>query len=100
MVNKLTQAPSSIVMIRPHYFTINTETAIDNAFQQKKEIQSDYSEQAYIEISKASEALTKEGVNVHMFEDKDKKTPDSVFPNNWFSTHSNGNIVLLSLIHI
>ncbi len=35
MLRASTQSPSSIVMIRPHNFTINTETSVDNAFQVK-----------------------------------------------------------------
>jgi hypothetical protein len=35
MISTSTQSSSSIVMIRPHHFTINIETAVDNAFQTK-----------------------------------------------------------------
>ena len=34
------QAPSAIVMIRPHGFTPNPETAADNAFQTRAEKES------------------------------------------------------------
>jgi len=27
------QAPAAVVMVRPHHFDVNTETAADNAFQ-------------------------------------------------------------------
>ena len=27
------QAPGAVVMVRPHHFTPNPETAVDNAFQ-------------------------------------------------------------------
>ena len=27
------QAPAAVVMVRPHHFMVNTETAQDNAFQ-------------------------------------------------------------------
>jgi hypothetical protein len=34
-------------------------------------------------------------VKVHVFEDTaDTKKPDAVFPNNWFSTHDDGRVVL------
>ena len=35
-------------------------------------------------------ALRSVGVTVHVFEDEDHTRPDSVFPNNWLSTHAGG----------
>ena len=31
---------------------------------------------------------------MHLFEDQTAQTPDSVFPNNWFSTHPGGHVAL------
>jgi hypothetical protein len=31
---------------------------------------------------------------VHLFEDEGRQTPDSVFPNNWFSTHAGGHVAI------
>lgn len=39
-------------------------------------------------------ALEDAGVNVHLFEDTESDRPDSVFPNNWFSTHSGGHLAI------
>jgi hypothetical protein len=33
-------------------------------------------------------------VRVHLFEDETASAPDSVFPNNWFSTHSGGRVAV------
>ena len=33
-------------------------------------------------------------VTVHLFDDETAEHPDSVFPNNWFSTHNDGRIAL------
>ena len=33
-------------------------------------------------------------MTVHLFEDEGTKTPDSVFPNNWFSTHAGGHVAI------
>ncbi|WP_413691721.1 citrulline utilization hydrolase CtlX [Psychromonas sp. KJ10-2] len=42
--------------------------------------------------------LESNGVRVHVFNDYgENETPDSVFPNNWFSTHSGGNIAIHSM---
>ncbi|WP_156453235.1 citrulline utilization hydrolase CtlX [Polycladidibacter hongkongensis] len=88
------QAPDAVVMIRPHHFQVNTETAADNAFQSDQSAAPELSRQAYDEITKAAETLESHGVRVHLFEDTGKETPDSVFPNNWFSTHAGGHIAI------
>ncbi|MCB0100398.1 MAG: amidinotransferase [Anaerolineales bacterium] len=91
------QSPTAGIMIRPHRFTSNIETAADNAFQSvHTDLLPDViSAQALNEFDKAVENLTNEGVNIHVFEDYgDRETPDSVFPNNWFSTHHGGRVAL------
>lgn len=91
------QAPGAVVMIRPHRFQANPETATDNAFQRSDGGLSPerIAEQAYNEVTEAATRLEKEGVRVHIFEDRGQKdTPDSVFPNNWFSTHPGGHIAI------
>ncbi|MEX3968435.1 citrulline utilization hydrolase CtlX [Paraburkholderia sp. EG286B] len=93
------QAPSSVVMIRPHCFLPNPQTAADNAFQHTSD--DDASRSASVsstardEVTAAAKALTDAGVRVHIFEDHgERDTPDSVFPNNWFSTHPGGHVAL------
>jgi len=84
-------------MIRPHRFLSNPETAFDNAFQKHDAHRTakQTAEDAYREVSEAAERLEKEGVRVHIFEDRgEKETPDSVFPNNWFSTHPGGHVAV------
>ena len=90
------QAPSAVVMIRPHHFRVNPETAADNAFQQDSSAmdQTELAQSAYDELTVAAKRLENEGIRVHIFEDEGTATPDSVFPNNWFSTHSGGHIAL------
>ncbi len=84
------QAPAAVVMVRPHRFTPNPQTAADNAFQ--TEAAQDealvVAEAAHREVTHAAEQLRGAGVHVHLFEDLgERDTPDAVFPNNWFSTH-------------
>lgn len=88
------QAPSAVVMIRPHHFTVNTETAVDNRFQQNGEPSRDLAQPAYDEVTRAAKTLRRHGVTVHLFEDEATETPDSVFPNNWFSTHHGGHVAV------
>ena len=93
------QAPAAVVMIRPAAFQPNPETATDNAFQsagvadvaERRSVAA----QAQIEVAVVAAALRGEGVGVVMFDDREGiDTPDSVFPNNWISTHEDGRVVL------
>lgn len=88
------QAPAGVVMVRPHHFTVNTETAADNRFQAGAEAGDGLASRAYDEITRAAETLRRHGVTVHLFEDEGTKTPDAVFPNNWFSTHAGGHVAI------
>lgn len=91
------QAPGAVVMIRPHRFTSNPETAADNAFQHRvaHEAREAVAQAAYREVTLAAERLQALGVRVHLFEDTgERDTPDSVFPNNWFSTHPGGHVAI------
>jgi hypothetical protein len=46
-------------------------------------------------VTAVAARLEEEGVKVHIFEDRgEKETPDSVFPNNWFSTHPGGHVAI------
>ena len=91
------QAPSAVVMVRPHRFAPNAETAADNVFQTDAAAGASsraVARAAHDEVTAVAAALTAEGVEVHLFEDRGACTPDSVFPNNWFSTHPGGHIAL------
>jgi len=91
------QAPAAVVMVRPHRFTPNPETAADNTFQRLvvAGAAQRLADTARDEVSAAVARLEAEGVRVHLYEDYgDRETPDSVFPNNWFSTHPGGHVAL------
>ena len=91
------QTARAVVMIRPHRFSSNPETALDNAFQQPTvtDDAEKIAQRALAEFDAAVAQLRAAGVVVHVFADTptpDK--PDAVFPNNWFSTHEDGRVVL------
>ncbi|MCY7396934.1 MAG: amidinotransferase [Nocardioides sp.] len=91
------QAPSTVILIRAERFIPNPATAADNAFQRDPpQGQSDdaTSSNALAEMDAVAQALRDAGVTVHVFEDEDHTRPDSVFPNNWLSTHAGGNIAV------
>jgi hypothetical protein len=82
-------------MIRPHHFCPNEETKQDNSFQTREVFdKQNIKTQAYEQVTTAGRILESEGVVVYTFEDEGLETPDSVFPNNWFSTHTGGQIAI------
>ncbi len=83
-------------MVRPHSFSPNLETAADNAFQSSDDRTPDQiSGAAVTEFDQAVHQLQSAGVRVHVFDQlQGQDTPDCVFPNNWFSTHTGGHIAI------
>ena len=96
MDRRSAQAPSAVIMIRPHHFSPNKQTQKDNAFQQSAENldQTSLAKSAYDEATNVAKKLEELNIKVHVFEDEGTDTPDSVFPNNWFSTHAGGHIAI------
>lgn len=91
-----TQAPTDVVMVRPHAFRPNPHTVADNAFQSRAPLASPdaVARAAFDEVTAVVERLEGVGVHVHLFDDLGDQLPDSVFPNNWFSTHADGRVAL------
>lgn len=90
------QITSHILMVRPANFGFNPETAQNNFYQQKDDRDSMEINRIAQDEFDAFVALFKEkGIDVLIVEDTDlpKKT-DAIFPNNWFSTHQDGKLVL------
>ncbi|MCK9305444.1 MAG: arginine deiminase-related protein [Bacteroidales bacterium] len=88
------QTTSSVLMIRPVNFGFNPQTAANNLFQ-KEGFGINAAEAAVKEFDNFVKLLQDNGVNVTVAQDTpDPHTPDSIFPNNWFSTHSDGTLVL------
>ncbi|PRP65761.1 citrulline utilization hydrolase CtlX [Nonlabens agnitus] len=93
------QITDTILMVRPVQFRLNEETAVNNYYQDQqfhKEIKNaDANQRAQEEFDAFAKALQDHNINVIIVQDDNKHdTPDSVFPNNWLSTHENGTAVL------
>jgi hypothetical protein len=90
------QLASTVFMVRPAQFYSNPETAVSNSFQQpSSRSQTELLQRAQTEFDAAVVGLSDAGVKVltlPAIESAD--TPDAVFPNNWFSTHADGRVVL------
>lgn len=93
------QAAHAVVMVRPHQFSPNPETAADNSFQgAQTKSPAETAADARAEFDGAVEALQEAGIRVHVFDQpRDADTPDCVFPNNWFSTHAGGHIAIFPM---
>lgn len=81
-------------MVRPSSFRKNEETATNNHYQ--KDVDHDHAaELAVDEFDAMVEQLETHGVHVMVIEDDPSSdTPDSLFPNNWVSFHSDGRVGL------
>lgn len=97
------QSTNNIIMVRPACFCFNTETAISNAFQ--NDDFSDLSsadkiqQQALKEFDRMVEQLRSHDVHVNIVDDTSSPIkPDAIFPNNWFTTHSDGTIILYPML--
>lgn len=91
------QAPRAVILIRAQRFTPNPATAADNAFQTELPAgrsEDAVAESALAEMDALAAALSETGVRVHVFDDEDHTRPDSVFPNNWLSTHAGGMVAV------
>jgi hypothetical protein len=87
------QTTAHVLMIRPVRFGFNTQTAVNNAFQSVED--NDAQEKALQEFDNFAALLRSQGIDVTVVEDTaTPHTPDSIFPNNWISFHTDGRIVL------
>ena len=88
------QTTDTVLMIEPAAFGFNAETAQNNYFQVNSE-NAETQNRALQEFNNFVEKLRNKGINVIIVKDTlEPHTPDSIFPNNWISMHSDGTVVL------
>jgi hypothetical protein len=97
------QSTDTIVVVRPDDFGFNPQTAETNPYQHEEaEVQKDPEEVrslALKEFETLAQTLRNHGVKVLVLPSKtDVVTPDAVFPNNWFSHHEDGKLVLYPML--
>ncbi len=88
------QTTNTILMIRPINFRMNEQTAVNNYFQEDLDLKNaEINAKAQEEFDAFVEKLRAVGIQV-IVENDDvlNDTPDSIFPNNWVSFHSNGDV--------
>jgi hypothetical protein len=94
------QTTSHILMIRPVDFRYNDQTAVNNAFQVKGDVEQ-VQQRAREEFDNFVALLTSNGVDVTVVDDTPiPHTPDSIFPNNWVSFHHDGTLLLYPMFAV
>ncbi|MDZ4823322.1 MAG: arginine deiminase-related protein [Flavobacteriales bacterium] len=87
------QTTDTVLLIRPVQFRANEETAVNNYFQAASVNASsqNINNRAQQEFDELVLLLRSHHINVLVMDDKKElDTPDSIFPNNWLSTHEDG----------
>lgn len=94
------QTTDKVFMVKPVRFGYNPQTAANNAFQ-KEGFEDNAQENASREFATYVSLLKANKVDVVVAEDTQVPyTPDSIFPNNWFSTHDDGTLVLYPMFAV
>ncbi|UVJ45597.1 arginine deiminase-related protein [Pseudomonas sp. LS1212] len=89
------QTTNTVLMIRPTRFAFNPDTAVNNRFQQPLLDPERAQQKALEEFDGYVQTLRENGVEVLVVQDTPAPhTPDSIFPNNWWSSHADGSLVL------
>ena len=88
-----------VLMVRPHFFMKNDQTAANNYFQNNISLTSEQiNKLALEEFDEFVNKLIDAGINITLIQDsKFPITPDSIFPNNWVSFHKKNKIILYSM---
>lgn len=97
----MAQLTNTVVMISPDQFGYNPETAATNTFQKKpqKDVASKIRHMALREFAAMVRVLRTQKIQVFVLPSrKDVVVPDAVFPNNWFSTHEEGVLVMYPML--
>ena len=93
----MSQITNTVLMVRPVQFRMNEQTSVNNYYQKFPEniLSEVVNKMAVKEFDGMVRKLKKVGIQVIVVKDtKEFDTPDSIFPNNWISFHSNGTIGL------
>lgn len=88
------QTTNTILMIRPVNFRMNEQTAVNNYFQEDLDLNStEINKKAQEEFDAFVAKLRALGITVIVENDNELlDIPDSIFPNNWVSFHTNGDV--------
>lgn len=89
------QTTDTVLMIRPAQFAFNPDTAANNRFQRALLEPAEAQARALAEFDGYVATLRGAGVDVLVVQDSPAPhTPDSIFPNNCWSSHADGRLVV------
>lgn len=91
---------STVVMVPPERFGFNSQTAMTNTFQRHMNLSgSRLRNRAMEEFKEMVAVLENEKIKVLVLGNRmNVVTPDAVFPNNWFSHHDDGRLVIYPMM--
>lgn len=93
------QITNTVLLVSPDHFGFNIETAQTNVFQHDLHIRREELQQkAQAEFQTMVQTLKQEKINALTIHSPEKEVPDAVFPNNWFSTDEQGNMIVYSMM--
>jgi len=95
------QSASTLLLVRPAAFAANPETAASNSFQstEPEAARQLVSRTALEEFDALTGALRTAAIETIVAADTPvPPKPDAIFPNNWFSTHADGTVVLYPMM--
>jgi hypothetical protein len=93
------QITNTVLLVSPDHFGFNIETASTNVFQHDLHIQrEELQAKAKEEFNSMVAILKNAHINVITIKSPEKEVPDAVFPNNWLSTDSDGNMIVYSMM--
>ena len=94
------QTAKTVLMVEPIAFGYNSQTAENNYFQIEQK-EADIQEKALLEFTQFAEKLRNKGIEVITVKDTlNPHSPDSIFPNNWVSFHSDGKVALYPMFAV
>lgn len=90
----MSKSTDHIIMVLPEYFCYNEEAAKSNSFQHQSDLsKNETTQKALDEFNNAVEKISGYDIEIKTY-NSIPNTPDSIFPNNWFSTHENGTMFI------
>lgn len=82
---------SHVILVEPTNFGLNSETIVDNKFMKADYFTENINDLALLEFQNFVKNLNSKDVKTEIFKQVNVEAKDSIFPNNWFSTHRNRN---------
>lgn len=100
MATPFSQQPHSLLLVRPASFGFNAQTSGSNAFQLQEDVSRlSMQKKALVEFDQLIDDFNSKDISCLVVEDTlAPEKPDAIFPNNWFTTHEDGKLVLYPML--